>query len=265
VQSGESLGEVRPLRLEIVGIRARNPRTTIDREAARTAARLRRDLGDTVRTMREDAGLSIGRLAAICGLSKSHVHDIEGARVDASSEALARVATALGGTLASRIYPGTGPLVRDHLQAAMLGALLGDLDATWRPVPEVGVSRPVRGVIDLVLERSDPPTVACEAQSDLRRLEQQVRWSRAKADALADARGTEVSPLLLLRSTARTRAIAREYGLVLEAAYPARHVDALAALRGGAAWPGAAIVWCRVDRGGAILLPHPPRGVRPGR
>jgi hypothetical protein len=66
----------------------------------------------------------------------------------------------------------------------------------------MAVHRPIRGVIDLVLERADPPIVACEAHSDLRRLEQQVRWARAKSDALAERRRVTVSRLLLLRATA---------------------------------------------------------------
>ena len=201
----------------------------------------------------------------MCGLSKSHIHDIENARVEASHEVLARLAIALGGSLAVRIYPGTGPIVRDHIQAAMVGALLDALHPSWRPTPEVGVHRPVRGVIDLVLERADPPIVACEAHSDLRRLEQQVRWARAKSDALAEARGVTVSRLLLLRSTARTRSVAAEFGSFLSAAYPARHEDAMSALRNGDPWPGDTIVWCRVERGRATILDRPPRGVRLGR
>src|SRR5687767_4482596 len=107
----------------------------------------------------------------------------------------------------------------------MIGALLRWLHAIWRPTPEVGVPRPGGGVIDGVLEAPEPPIVACEAQSDLRRLEQQVRWSRAKADALGQARRAEVSRLLLLRNTARTRAVAYEYETVLATAYPARAAD----------------------------------------
>jgi transcriptional regulator with XRE-family HTH domain len=241
------------------------PRTTIEREAARTAERIRRDLGETLRTMREDAGLSVGRVASISGVSKSHLHDIEAGRVDASHEVTARVAAALGGTLAVRIYPGTGPLVRDHISAAMIGALLRSLHQSWRPTPEVAVHRPVRGVIDLVLEGPDPPIVACEAQSELRRLEQQVRWFRAKAEALGEARGAEVARLVLLRNTARTRAIASEFESFLAAAYPTRCEDILAALAGGTPLPGDGIIWCRVDGGTAAIMARPPRGISLGR
>ena len=105
----------------------------------------------------------------------------------------------------------------------MLGALLASLDRRWRPRPEVWVIRPVRGVIDLVLEPEDhpEPLIAVEAQSDMRRLEQQLRWSQAKADALATARSRPVSRLLLLRSTRRTKAVLGEYVATTRAAFPA--------------------------------------------
>ena len=128
-------------------------------------------------------------------------------------DVLARVAAVLGCQLDVRLRPGAGPLVRDHLQLAMLQALLTVLHPRWKVSLEVAVHRPVRGVIDLVLDDRDQGTViAAEAQSDIRRAEQQVRWANLKADALAEARTLgeatpTVSRLLLLRSTQHTRAV----------------------------------------------------------
>jgi hypothetical protein len=155
----------------------------------------------------------------------------------------------------------------------MLGALLAVAHPRWRRRPEVAVYRPVRGVIDLVLDANDQPLVAAEAQSELRRIEQQIRWSRAKADALGDAGEARddrpvvrtVSRLLLLRSTVRTRAVVAEYADLVGAAYPARAREAYAALSGEAPWPGDAILWCRVERGQATILERPPRGIAVGR
>jgi hypothetical protein len=156
----------------------------------------------------------------------------------------------------------------------MVRALLEVLDDHWRPRLEVPVYRPVRGVIDLVLEDArGGSVVAGEAHSELRRLEQQLRWSRAKADALGMARSasggdetpTTVGRLLLLRSTARTRATVAQYGDLVAAAYPARSMDAYAALTGDAPWPGDALLWCRVEDGHATVLERPPRGIRAGR
>jgi hypothetical protein len=123
-------------------------------------------------------------------------------------------------------------------------------------------------VIDAVLgRRLDRLTVACESHSELRRLDLALRRLAEKADGLrgqAEAAGT-VSTMLLLRSTAATRAIAKAYEATLAAAFPARSADAVAALRGAAAWPGPAIVWVRLEGVRAEILERPPRGIRLGR
>jgi transcriptional regulator with XRE-family HTH domain len=238
------------------------PRTTIERRGSRRAREVRRQIASDVRRAREDAGLSVRRLASAAGLSHSTLLALERESRDPTTEVLARLAVALGMDLGVRLFPGTGPLVRDHLQGAMIATLIEALDPSWRATPEVAVHRPVRGVIDLVLEGAGPPLVACEAQSELRRLEQQVRWSKAKADALAEARQQPVSRLLLLRSTARTRALAVEFRAFLAAAYPATHEQALRALRDGTSWPGDAIVWGHVESGVATIASRPPRSLR---
>lgn len=170
--------------------------------------------------------------------------------------------------------PDSGPLVRDHISAAMVEALLEIRHQRWRPRLEVAVYRPVRGSIDLVLEDvADAHVVACEARSDLRRIEQELRWFRAKTDALAAAREAEpdgrpnrqVDRLLLLRSTQRTRAIVSQYRDLIEAAYPASAQDAHASLVGDAPWPGDAIIWCRFEAGQATILDRPARGITVGR
>jgi hypothetical protein len=74
-----------------------------------------------------------------------------------------------------------------------------------------------------------------------------------------------VSTLLLVRSTVSTRAIVATYSSTFAAAFPARSADAVEALAGNGAWPGAAIVWARLEQGRAVILEAPPRGVRVGR
>ena len=178
---------------------------------------------------------------------------------------LARVSTALGMSLSVRVYPGTGPQLRDHLQAAMLEALIKLLHERWRPRLEVAVDHPVRGIIDLVLDSEAPPIIACEAHSELRRIEQQLRWADAKASALEGIQGTDTSRLLLLRSTRRTRALVSEYRHVVATAYPARASDCYDSLAHGKPWPGNGLLWCHVDGGSARVLDHPPRGIVVGR
>ena len=179
------------------------------------------------------------------------------------------IAAALGCDLSLRLFPNTGPRIRDRLQVAMSEALLEILHRRWQPRPEVPVYRPVRGVIDLVLV--DPiahDAVATELQSQLRRVEQQVRWSAQKADALAalpELNGERVGRLLVVRNSAAMREVVRSAAHTLAAAYSARAADAFASLTGGAPWPGAAILWANVERGRATILDGPPRGITVGR
>ena len=95
--------------------------------------------------------------------------------------------------------------------------------------------------------------LASELQSELRRLEQQVRWHAAKAQALPSWEGfapmgdSRISQLLVVRRTRATRAVASEFSRQLRAAYPAHPDDALAALTGTEPWPGAALVWMVIE------------------
>ncbi len=137
------------------------------------------------------------------------------------------------------------------------------------------MTRPARGVIDIVLgERRERLLVAGEVNSQLRRLEQQIRWHREKEQSLpsselwrfASADGPSLtSRLLVLRSTVELRDLATTFGATLGAAYPARAVDALSSLVGTTEWPGAAIVWCHVHGRVVRLMDGPPRGVGLGR
>jgi transcriptional regulator with XRE-family HTH domain len=204
-------------------------------------------------------------------VSASALRAIEQDEVEPSLQVLARIGAALGSPLGVRFFPGTGPLVRDHLQAAMIEALLAMLHGRWHPRLEVPVHRPVRVFIDVVLEAVREPIIACEAHSDLLRIEQQLRWSLAKAEALVATHPAIVAParhvgrLLLMRSSQHTRAVVAAHGQIIATAYPARARDAFAALQGDAPWPGDAILWCRLEGGHAIILEHPPRGIAVGR
>ena len=228
--------------------------------------------------------MSQRRLASAAGVSQGTLSAIETGEIEPTLEVLARLAAALGGELSVRINPGIGTLIRDHIQAAMVQGLIRALNPRWKRFLEVAVHRPVRGVIDLVLHDPDEPTlIAAEAQSELRRIEQQIRWSRAKAEALArggaselaellgssqaDKAGAEpmASRLLLLRSTRATREVVATYTDLLAVAYPAPHADALTALTGTGSWPGPALVWMDVANGIGSLRQGPPRGIRLGR
>ena len=237
---------------------------------------MRRSIGRALLELREDGGLTRTAVAGAAGIDRSFLGKVERGERSASLAALTAIATVLGADLSLRAYPTTGPRIRDHIQAAMVEALLRILHPRWTASPEVPVYRPSRGVIDLVLSDScEPLVVASEMHSELRRLEQQMRWHREKEASLpsADLWGfatgdapAATSRLLVLRSTRSLRELANTYAATLRAVYPARAADVLEALMTGTRrWPGAGILWVRVEGSSAVVLDGPPRGVRFGR
>lgn len=247
-------------------------RPGIDRAVKRRHREAVRAFGRDALRLRSDAGATQSLVSNLAGIDRSHYSRIEAGTANAGLETLIAIATALGADISVRMYPGTGPRLTDRHQARMIEALLRSLSKDWRPHIEVPVSRPARGVIDAVLERpAEQLLVATEAYSELRRLEQQIRWSTDKAGSLGSSElvgaGAEsrVSRLLVLRSTAATRELARQFEVTLRAAYPARAREVIASLRTGAAWPGSGIVWVRIEGDSVELLDGPPRGVALGR
>jgi transcriptional regulator with XRE-family HTH domain len=247
-------------------------RTQLLRETERRMERLTLRLADDIRRLRLDAGVSIRAVAAITSLHPSFVARVEAGEVRPSTETLTRIGLALGAELGIRYFTGDGPRLHDRFQAPMIEAVLRQLDRRWLARVEVPIQGSARGVVDLVLdERLGSSTVVGEAQSEFRRLEEQIRWFAEKADAIQQRLAREgkpprdVSRLLIVRSTVATREVARRYAATLSAAYPARTTDIVDALTGNAPWPGSGIVWVRVEDGRAELLRYPPRNVPIGR
>ncbi|OGO56609.1 MAG: hypothetical protein A2Z32_02595 [Chloroflexi bacterium RBG_16_69_14] len=227
------------------------PNAEFEAAVRRATVRRHRTLAEDLLHLREDAGVSWRRLALEAGVDRRYLDRIEEGDERPSLETYQRLAAALGAELSTRLYPATGPAIRDRHQAAILELLLAALDSRWHPFAEAAVRHPSRGWIDVALH--DPMArliVASELQSGLQRLEQLVRWSVAKAAALPSWEGwahlgdtPEVSRLLVVRRTRATRAVAAEFARQLRLAYPAHPDDALAALTGPASWPGPAMVW----------------------
>jgi transcriptional regulator with XRE-family HTH domain len=191
-------------------------------------------------------------LARGAGVDAGYLWRIEAGTERPSLEIYARLANALGADLAARLYPNTGPTIRDRHQAGILESLLSVVNPRWKPYLEIAVRRPSRGWIDVGLH--DPRAgifVAVEIQSELRRLDQLIRWSAEKAASLPSWEGwtrlgdaPTVSQLLIVRETRTNREVAATYRRQLRAAYPADAMDALDALTTAtASWPGAAVVW----------------------
>ena len=250
--------------------------TRLQREARYREVETRRAIGKALRGLREDASLTKSAVAAAAGIDRTFLGRVERGERASSLGVLTAVATVLGADLSLRVFSTAGPRIHDRFQAPMGEALARVVHARWTVDPEVPVTHPARGVIDVVLtDRIARTVVATELQSEIRRLEAQVRWHREKELSLASADlwplvaaagPPATSRLLVVRSTRATREIADRFEETLEAAYPARTRDVIAALRSGdAPWPAPGIVWMRVEGGRAELLDGPPRGVRLGR
>jgi transcriptional regulator with XRE-family HTH domain len=230
-------------------------------------------LTDLDRT-RRDAGISLRRLASACDVSQPYLTQVFAGDREPSISVLTAMSRALGGDLSVRFYPSGGPAIRDRLQAPIVEELVRIAHRSWTRSVEVPVFRPVRGFIDLVLDRSSPSeVVATEVQTRLDRLEQAIRWSQDKARSLPSADMWVASKdeptihrLLVLRSTATTRELARRFEGTLRAAYPAPTSALFQALTtADRPWPGHGILWADV-RGDAVrILDRPPRGVPLGR
>ena len=249
-------------------------RTEVQRRAAAVTRAQSRAIGSDIRRQREDAGIALRRLARAAEVSAAHLSEIEGGDARPSTEVLNRIAIALGADLSVRLYPNTGPPLRDRNQSRMLEALLRILHPRWRATLEVPVHRPARGVIDCVLDDDPgPDVVAVEAESDIRRFEQQLRWAAEKADSLPSStlwssvtaypgRRPRVGRLLLLRSSQASRSIARDFPGILAVAYPA---DSRAIRRAlttpDAPWPGNGMLWISIRGDAAHVLDRLPPGV----
>jgi transcriptional regulator with XRE-family HTH domain len=244
-----------------------------DRRRRKALERIRSTISADARRLRLDAGLSLARVAEASGISRSHLNEVELGTADCSLPTLVAIADALGADASVRLYPNTGPLVRDHLQARIIEELLRTAHPRWRLFTEVPVYRPARGRVDVVLH--DPTAavlIATEVHSQVRRLEQQLGWARLKAESLASAdlwgrldREPVVGQLLVLRCTRATREMARSFESTLRTAYPARAADVFAAVASTGEWSGNGLLWADVTRASVRILDRPPRGVMLGR
>jgi transcriptional regulator with XRE-family HTH domain len=239
----------------------------------RRANTIRIALGNDLRRHRTDAGLSLGAVADAAGISRSHLCELESAKADGSLPTLAALADALGADLSIRLFPNTGPRVRDHIQARIVEELLRVAHPRWHTYAEVPVYRPARGRVDIVYH--DPAAVlmvATEVHSQISRVEQQLGWANLKMDSLPSADlwrladgNQAVSRLLVLRSSRATRDLVGRFEHTFRSAYPASAASVHSALVSQAPWPGPGILWAVVSPDAVRILDHPPRGIRLGR
>ena len=187
---------------------------TVSRTSPRTANGRRTQeinrvvVGDIDR-LRRDAGMSVRRLAHEASIDAGYLSQVLAGSRSPSTAVLVALTTVLGADLSIRVYPTTGPTVRDGIQARIGEELLRMVAPTWRPSIEVPVYRPARGFIDIVFDEPTlSVTIATEMQSRMDRLEQQVRWAQDKAQSLPSSdlwrfvdNERSISRMLVLRST----------------------------------------------------------------
>ena len=224
------------------------------------------------RDLRIDAGASLRAVAERAGIDFGYLAQVERGDREPSISVLAAIAEVLGVDLSMRLYPNTGPIVRDHIQARIVEELLRIAHPRWRRLTEVPVYKPARGRIDVVLHDPQPAVVvATEVHSQVRRLEQQLGWARLKAESMPSADfwrfadSPTVGQLLVIRSTRATRELARRFETTLRAAYPAPAAEVFAAVTGDGTWPGDGLLWADVTDDAALILDRAPRGVALGR
>lgn len=246
-------------------------RTKRELDVDRREELIRRAIAQELRHQREDAGISLSRLARAAGITPGFLSKIEAGDALPTVHTYVAVCRALGGDLRMRFEPGAGVPLRDRYQAPMIEALLRMAHLRWKRFTEVPVHRPVRGVIDLVLHDPDAgDVIAAEAHSLIQRLEQQQRWANLKADALI---GSSELPLILpgaRRHVSRACSCSETHRSIDDSSSssqpPFRRpirptADAIAALTGTTRWPGSALLWVRV-RGSEATVRYPRRQQR---
>jgi hypothetical protein len=200
-------------------------------------------------------------VARAAGVDPSHLSAVERGTREASLAVLTAVAQVLGLDVSIRLFAATGPAIRDRHQAPIVEALIGSVGPRWRSHVEVPVRQPVRGVVDVVLVRDDL-IVAVEVHSEVRSVEQIIRWSQAKAEALPSADiwpqlarfgSPRIERLLVVRSTRANRDVVDAHRKTFDAAFHATTASVIAALRGDAPWPGPALLWAGATAGRATI------------
>ena len=100
-------------------------------------------------------------------------------------EVLVAIGVALGADLGVRYFPGSGPRIHDRFQAMMVEALIRSLDPRWRVRLEVPITKPARGVIDVVLDDATMPLLVATEVHSISTAGATARWGHEKAQALA--------------------------------------------------------------------------------
>jgi transcriptional regulator with XRE-family HTH domain len=197
--------------------------------------RLLRDLVEEIRRARLASNLSQSDVGRAVGLSRSRVSLIErGRHADVPFTAIAHFLGVLGLELSARAYPVGGGL-RDASQARLLGRLRARTPSGVQWQTEVPIPGDLRAW-DAVL-RVGQTSIGVDAETRVRDFQAVDRRTMLKArDSAVDL------VILLIARTRSNRAALHEGGTIARLNYPISSTEALAALAGGRAPGGNAIV-----------------------
>ena len=185
--------------------------------------------GEELQRARLEAGLSIRRVGRERASTRATSAGSELGPSALSQDALVAVAQSVGHDASVRLYPSSGPRVRDHVQVRMLEALLRALiraGSAASRCPSIG--RCAASSTSCLDDASPTSSFPAKAHSALHAVDAQVRWAAQKTDALPSATGwpwgidgdPARSRLLLLRDTAANRALVGSAAAMFRAAYP---------------------------------------------
>ena len=184
--------------------------------------------GSEFRETRIGLGLSQAHVGAAVGISPAQVSRIErGVLRHVAVEDLVSIATVLGLDLSVRTFPA-GPPIRDVAHLTLLERLRERCGATLRWRVEVPLAIPAdQRAWDATLS-VDGETVAIEAETRLRDIQALVRRI-----ALKQADDHVVRVILLVAESRGNRDALRVGRIEIDAAFPLRSRDVLAALASG--------------------------------
>jgi len=170
---------------------------------------LRRRFGAELRQARGVAGLTQSLMARRAGVSQSFASGVERGTRGATLEVACRLAAAVGGELAMRLYPADGVSLRDSGQLGLAQTIVAGSHPSWHARMEVPVSAGDRRAADLLLEGAEE-VLHLEIERSLTDLQAQVRSANLKRDQLAARYDRPLRLIIAFPDTAATRLVIRQ-------------------------------------------------------
>src|SRR5262245_5233393 len=109
-----------------------------DRSIRKLVDKIDRSFGEDVARLRIDAGITRLQLAKAAGVNDSYLARVEAGTAEPSTETGVRIGLALGADFSRRLYPNTGPTIRDRHQAPISEGIFAIVHPRWRRYVEIG-------------------------------------------------------------------------------------------------------------------------------